>query len=200
MTTVAWLLLGAAIGFVLQSSRFCFAAAISDYILFRGTNGLRFIGGFLLITIPGFALVQYLTVSGGGVLPGKIVPISLGVLLGGLLFGLGMVLAGGCFASSLVRLGEGAGSYALTIVGAVIGIWLVGASGPLQGLAILADGLAVTAVDSISTAPNGGFHLPSLLSGFLPGQVAPWIVGPILSLLVVTAVYLLLALIARRSV
>ncbi len=200
MTTVVWLLLGAAIGFVLQSSRFCFAAAISDYILFRGTNGLRFIGGFLLITIPGFALVQYLAVSGGGVLPGKIVPISLGVLVGGLLFGIGMVLSGGCLVSSLVRLGEGAGSYALTVVGVVIGIWLVGVSGPLHGLAVLADGLVVTAVDSASAAPNGGLHLPSLLSGFVPSQVGPWIVGPTLSLLVVAAVYLLLALMARRSV
>jgi uncharacterized membrane protein YedE/YeeE len=44
-------------------------------------------------------------------------PFFLGSLLGGLVFGVGMILAGGCASSTLWRIGEGHLKLVLTLVG-----------------------------------------------------------------------------------
>jgi hypothetical protein len=107
---VFWLF-GLAFGFVLQKSRFCFASAFRDIFLLRHGRVMKgLIAGLALATV-GFALIMSKTVPNPrlGVMPPEahIMPLGLNIILGGLLFGVGMVVAGGCVSGSIYRIGEG---------------------------------------------------------------------------------------------
>ncbi len=107
---VLWLgfALAVALGWVVQRSHFCTMGAISDWVLMRDATRLRQWGLALAVAMLGL---------GGMTLTGWLSPLNsiyavprfpwLSYLLGGLLFGVGMVLASGCPAKNLVRLGTG---------------------------------------------------------------------------------------------
>jgi uncharacterized membrane protein YedE/YeeE len=122
-------LLGMAAGFTLQRSRFCFASAFRDLFLFgqsRILNGI--IVGLIVLTL-GFALLMYRQVPFPqfGALPAEahILPVGLSTVIGGVLFGVGMVLAGGCSSGSLYRVGEGYVASAVAVLGMVLGLALL---------------------------------------------------------------------------
>jgi len=100
-------MVGLAMGFVLQRSRLCFAAAFRDILMFRDLEPARGVLLLLAISTVGFALLQYRCPPDGAPLPGHIAPAGWHTILGAVMFGLGMVLSGGCSASTLVRMGEG---------------------------------------------------------------------------------------------
>ena len=100
-------IVGLAMGFVLQRSRLCFAAAFRDALMFHDLGPARGVLLLLAVSTAGFALLQYHSFPGGGPLPGHIAPAGWYTVLGAALFGLGMVVSGGCAASTLVRMGEG---------------------------------------------------------------------------------------------
>jgi uncharacterized protein len=107
---VLWggLLIGLAFGAVGQMTRFCVRGAIADWVIFRGPT--RAIAWFMAIAV-GALCVQLLMAT--GLLDGtrtlgwapRLPWVSL--LAGGLLFGFGMVLCGGCPQRSLVKAGSG---------------------------------------------------------------------------------------------
>jgi uncharacterized membrane protein YedE/YeeE len=122
-------LLGMLAGFTLQRSRFCFASAFRDLFLFgqsRIVNGIL-IG--LLVLTAGFALLMYAEVPFPqfGALPAEahILPVGLSTVIGGVLFGAGMVLAGGCSSGSLYRVGEGYVASGVAVLGMVMGLGLL---------------------------------------------------------------------------
>jgi uncharacterized membrane protein YedE/YeeE len=126
---------GAAFGFVLQRSRFCFASAFRDLFLLRDR---RVALGVLAAIATGS--VGYLVVFGAwvpdptaGYLPptAHIAPAGWHLLLGGGAFGLGMVLAGGCISGNLYRLGEGSVTALVALVSAGAGFWGGFAAWPL---------------------------------------------------------------------
>ena len=90
-----WLLAMAA-GFTLQRSRFCFASAFRDLFLFGSSRIMKGIIVGLAVATIGFAINMYSQVPfpGFGVLPNEanILPVGLSTIVGGLLFGFGMVL------------------------------------------------------------------------------------------------------------
>jgi uncharacterized membrane protein YedE/YeeE len=105
---VLMLVLGLAVGVVIQRSRFCFATAFRDAI--AGPEQARAIRLQLGICVgiavgaTGVALLKML----GYIDPYIYVkPASILGVLGGILFGFGMVLAGGCASGSLWRVAEG---------------------------------------------------------------------------------------------
>ncbi len=103
---VFWLF-GVGFGFVLQRSRFCFASGFRDlYLLQDGRVIKGIIAGMAVATI-GFTLVAYKGSPDMAKIPAGVTPLSVATLLGGFLFGLGMVLAGGCASGTLYRIGEG---------------------------------------------------------------------------------------------
>jgi uncharacterized protein len=119
-------LFGLALGFVLQRSRFCFVSAVSNCVLFRDTRLLEGILGGLFIATVGFAFIMYRLVPdpSSGVIPlaAIISPFGWHLALGGVMFGFGMLLAGGCIVGNLYRIGEG-GLPALTaFVGVLVGM------------------------------------------------------------------------------
>lgn len=100
---------GLAFGYILQRSRFCFTASMRDPFLTGSTSLTRTVLAAFAITTIGFAAIKYGAYIKGLPIPGHsyIVPISLATAAGAFMFGVGMVIAGGCASGTLMRVGEG---------------------------------------------------------------------------------------------
>ena len=96
---------GFAIGFVLHRSRFCFARAFREPFMTAEGEMTR---AMILAIALGIPLVAIL-IAAGTIDPYLPIPprFWLGALIGGLIFGIGMVFAGGCASGALWRIGEG---------------------------------------------------------------------------------------------
>lgn len=108
LANLGGLLLGLVFGAVVQRSNFCTMGAISDMVLLGDTSRLRSWILAIAVAMLGSQLLHL----------GSLVDLKasiytgtslnwLGAILGGLLFGFGMVQAGGCGNRTLVRLGAG---------------------------------------------------------------------------------------------
>lgn len=102
---------GLAFGFVLQRSRFCFASAFRDIFLLRHGRSMRGVLAGLTVATLGFTVLMSKQVPNTalGILPpdANVLPLGWHLVVGGLLFGAGMVVAGGCVSGSIYRMGEG---------------------------------------------------------------------------------------------
>jgi uncharacterized membrane protein YedE/YeeE len=99
------ILSGFAFGFILHRSRFCFARVFREpFMTGEGTMTKAMIWALALGIPVSAMMLQYKMVD-----PFLAIPATfwLGSLLGGLIFGVGMVLAGGCASGSMWRMGEG---------------------------------------------------------------------------------------------
>ena len=125
---VLWFL-GMAAGFTLQRSRFCFASAFRDLFLFGSGRIMYGILVGLAVASTGFAIIMHGAVPFPtfGALPPEahILPVGLTTVLGGLFFGFGMVLSGGCVSGSLYRMAEGYVGSWVAVGGIVIGLGLL---------------------------------------------------------------------------
>ena len=114
-------LIGLAIGATLLSAEFGFAAAFRraaefrDFATFR-SHFLMFMLGLALM-VPAIAAGSVL----GLPVTGFATPISPGFVLGALLFGVGMQVAGGCASGTLYLLGGGNAKFAGTLAGFIVG-------------------------------------------------------------------------------
>ncbi len=113
-------IIGVAAGFVMHRADFCLAGAFRDLFLFRKTFMLRAV---LLLVFASMLLsdgARHL-----GLLPFYPFPlmgaISPANFIGGTLFGIGMVLAGGCVVGTLYRSGAGNIPAMLAVAGLVLG-------------------------------------------------------------------------------
>ena len=125
---VFWLA-GIAFGITVQRSRFCFTSAFRDFFLLGQTRILKGMLVGLAVCTVGFVMVMS-TVSpnpGFGAPPSdaNVLPVGLSTLIAGILFGIGMVLAGGCVSGSLYRMGEGYVGSWLAIGGVMVGLFLL---------------------------------------------------------------------------
>lgn len=116
--------LGVAAGFILQRSRFCFTASLRDPVLTGSTSLTRAVVIAITIATAGFAIIQYTEMTRGASIPGNIYPVGLHTVIGATLFGIGMVIAGGCASGTLMRVGEGFIMQMLTLIFFIIGsLW-----------------------------------------------------------------------------
>ncbi len=111
------LVLGLVLGVVGQATRFCVRGAISDWVIYRGPA--RLVSWLLAIGV-GAVCVQAL-ISAGLLDATRTVAWSdrlvwLSYLVGGLLFGYGMILSGGCPQRCLVKAGAGSLRAAVALV------------------------------------------------------------------------------------
>lgn len=95
-------------GFLIHRGHFCTMGAISDWVVMRDATRLRQWALALAVAISGFGAMAWL----GWLSPENTIYAAhhlawLSGLLGGAMFGVGMVLASGCSSKSLVRLGAG---------------------------------------------------------------------------------------------
>jgi uncharacterized protein len=117
---------GTIFGFILQRSRFCFTASLRDPSLTGSTTVTRAVLVAFAITTIGFWAIKYGAFQRGLPIPGQgyVVPVSFGTVTGAFLFGIGMVIAGGCASGTLMRVGEGFTMQVISLVFFIIGsLW-----------------------------------------------------------------------------
>lgn len=158
--------LGILFGYTMQRSRFCFTASLRDPVLTGGTSLTKALIIALSLASVIFAALQ-IKATGWDMsalklsevkLAGYVQDVGVHTIIGGLLFGIGAVIAGGCASGTFMRMGEGFLQQWITLVffiaGSIIGGYaLIGAK---------ATGFLYTPVK---------VYLPQLLGGWLPALI-----------------------------
>jgi uncharacterized membrane protein YedE/YeeE len=99
------LLCGAGFGLIIQRTRFCFVRCFRDPFMTGEGAMARALSISIFISVLGFAALKWNGLRGEAVYATQ--AFWLGGLGGGVIFGFGMVLAGGCGSGSVWRAGEG---------------------------------------------------------------------------------------------
>lgn len=123
------LFFGFLIGLVMHRARFCFVRAFRCPFMTGEAQMVKVVAMSVMIYGMGSAVIKWAWLKEP--MEGVYHPFFLGSLVGGLIFGVGMILAGGCASSTLWRIGEGH----LKLVLALIGFSL---ANPLTSMAIKA--------------------------------------------------------------
>jgi uncharacterized membrane protein YedE/YeeE len=111
MYLVAYIWFGVAYGMMLQYGRFCFASASRD--LFAAGVPRMAVG--ILIALIFFSVVQAI-LAATNMSTFHPAPFGIHMLIAGSIFGVGMVLAGGCASGSLYKVGEGNGTSLIAVI------------------------------------------------------------------------------------
>jgi uncharacterized membrane protein YedE/YeeE len=156
---------GLAFGFILQRARFCFASAFRDiFLMGYGRNMKGLLLGLVVASIGmGLVMSRQVPMTFLGTYPpgANVLPLGIHTALGGLMFGVGMVVSGGCVSGSIYRMGEG-----------YVASW-VAFAGVMGGLLISAYTWNWWWESYISTAPR--IWLPHWLGH--PGALVATLVG-----------------------
>lgn len=99
------LLCGLGFGVIIQRTRFCFVRAFRDPFMTGEGDMARAVAVSILISILGFAALKWGGLRAEGIYVTR--TFWFGSLAGGIVFGFGMLLAGGCGSGSVWRAGEG---------------------------------------------------------------------------------------------
>lgn len=111
---------GTAFGVLIQRGQICFTSAFRDlWLSGRTLLGKALVIGLVVATIATFVALQF-----GGT-AAVIKPAGLGTVVGGTLFGIGIVLAGGCETGMMYRVVEGQVHYWFVFAGNVVGATLL---------------------------------------------------------------------------
>ena len=108
---VAYLWFGFIYGLALQYGRFCFASAFRD--LFAVGVSRMVVGIVIAVVLFGITVAP---VTAIGESTFHAAPWGWHALIGGLIFGFGMVFAGGCASGSLYKIGEGNGTAIIVVL------------------------------------------------------------------------------------
>ena len=115
-TTIGGLLFfGFLIGLVMHRSRFCFVRAFRCPFMTGEAEMVKVVAMSLMIYGMGSAVIKWAWIKEP--MMGVYHPFLLGSLGGGVIFGIGMILAGGCASSTLWRIGEGHLKLVMTLIG-----------------------------------------------------------------------------------
>jgi len=120
ITGLTSLVIGCIAGLVMHRSDFCMAGMMRDLFLFRRYTMLKVLA---LLVLANMILTEVFRLYGWiALFPYPAFgPPALSNLLGGALFGFGMVLAGGCVAGTLYKMGSGNVISMFAFVGLLIG-------------------------------------------------------------------------------
>jgi uncharacterized membrane protein YedE/YeeE len=120
---------GLLFGYILQRGRFCFASAFRDLFLMGESRVMRGVLAGMAVATPLFTVAMVLLHPTP--LPGRyrpevnVLPLGPHTFLAGVLFALGMTLAGGCISGTLYRIGEGYTASLVALLGVFIGFVLL---------------------------------------------------------------------------
>lgn len=158
---VLWAAFGLAVlfGAIAQRTHFCTMGAVSDIVTMGDWSRMR-----MWVLAMGVAMVGFNTMvalgwldAGDTIYAGPRV-IWLSALVGGLMFGFGMVLASGCGSKTLVRIGGG--NLKSLVVFFVLGL---AAFATLRGIAAV---VRVATVDAAALTLASGQDLPSWIASY----------------------------------
>jgi len=155
---------GFGIGFVLHRSRFCFSRVFREpFMTAEGEMTKAMILAIALGAPVGAALIAFGTIDPYLAIPKR---FWLGSLLGGLVFGIGMVFAGGCASGSLWRIGEG---HIKLVVVVIFFAWSGSVAGAiLGGFGILTPDIDIDFLDGVAEITGLGFQ------AFMPDLLGSW--------------------------
>lgn len=163
---LAWaFVLGLALGWLIQRSHFCTMGAISDLVLMGHATRLR---QWVLVVVVGMLGLAGMTVLGwlspfNSIYAGERFP-WVSYVLGGWVFGIGMVLASGCPTKNLVRLGGGSLKALVVLV-----FMATGALGAMRGApALLRAQWLDPMTAGVSSGPFVGQWLAEVLGLSVP--------------------------------
>ena len=108
------LLCGVAFGFIIQRTRFCFVRAFRDPFMTGEGEMARAVSVSIMISLFGFAALKWTGLRGEEIYVTQ--TFWFGSLVGGIIFGFGMLLAGGCGSGSVWRAGEGQVKLILAVI------------------------------------------------------------------------------------
>lgn len=170
-TQVLWaaFALAALFGVIAQRSHFCTMGAVSDIVNMGDWSRMRMwalAAGVVMLGFNGMVALGWVEASKTAYAAPRLLWLS--SIVGGLMFGFGMVLASGCGSKNLVR--AGAGNLKAWVVLLVLGL---SAFATIKGIAAV---VRVATVDRASVDLRSGQDLPSLLSG-ITGLSVPGIAG-----------------------
>lgn len=172
--SIVWTI-GILMGITMQRSRFCFAASFRDPIMVGTTSLFRAVIIGLMISTVGFSIIQYMAI--GSIenyvladIPGQIYPVGFHTILGAILFGTGMVIAGGCASGTLIRIGEGYLMQLVVLIGFIIGTTLGGSHFEFW--------------DKLLISSSKPIYIPQYI-GFIPAVIIQLVVLSILYMLAV---------------
>jgi len=164
------MMIGLGFGYILQRSRFCFTASMRDPVLTGTTSLTKAVIIALAVSSVGYMALQMkatgfdLAKLGSEALPnvsklpGHVRDAGVHTVIGGFLFGIGAVIAGGCASGTLMRMGEGFVQQWIAIIFFIIG--------SVIGMAILP---AIKSVPFLYQATP--VYLPKLLGGWIPALI-----------------------------
>ncbi len=195
------LAIGLTAGFVMHRADFCVTASFRDMFLFRDFFLIRQMVLLVVISMALFEIGRQANVITLYPFPLLGAP-SLANVAGGFIFGIGMVLAGGCVVGSLYKMGGGSTASALAFAGMLAGSAAYAEIHPqwsafTKSTVLLKDAITVPQWLGVSPAAlllplaaGGGIWLVREFRagrmsrpGFATGHLAPWRAAVILALL-----------------
>ena len=117
----AFIIVGISSGMLFARYQFCFASAVRNFIAFRRKEKLIL---FLILVVASAVLLNFFI--GIGLIEETVKSMMPMTFLGGIFFGIGMVIAGGDAAGILFRAGEGNLPAFVCTIGMVAGMALFG--------------------------------------------------------------------------
>ncbi len=155
---------GFAIGFVLHRSRFCLSRVFREPFMTAEGEMTK----ALMLAVALGAPVAALLIFNGTIDPYIAIPARfwLGSALGGLIFGIGMVFAGGCASGSLWRIGEG---HLKLVVAVIFFAWSGSTANAVLGdFGLLAVDIDIDFLDGMAEMTGLGFQafMPDLMGGW----------------------------------
>ncbi len=179
-TALFWMT-GIAFGFILQRSRFCFTASMRDPYLTGSTSVTKAVLIAFAITTIAFTAIKYGAYANGLAIPGQsyIAPVSVATGVGAFMFGIGMVIAGGCASGTLMRIGEGFWMQVIALFFFIVGSFLGAATFGWWERTFIVG------------APR--IFLPDLFGGTdgIGNDGLGWIGGLVLNLLIIAIIYVI---------
>jgi uncharacterized membrane protein YedE/YeeE len=162
--------LGVLFGAIAQRTHFCTMGAVADIVNIGDWSRMRMWMLAIAVAMLGFnGMVALGWLKASDSLYGGSMLLWLSQVVGGLMFGFGMVLASGCGSKTLVRIGGGNLKSLVVFV-----VLALAAFATLKGITAV---LRVATVDSVALALAGPQDLPSIAARLLGGDVARYAGG-----------------------
>jgi uncharacterized membrane protein YedE/YeeE len=150
---------GLIFGYAIQRGGFCLTHALSNAVLMRDGNILRAYVLALLVAMVGVQLIETL-----GLVDIPVRPLRwLSNIVGGLVFGVGIILSGGCSGSTWYRVGEGAIGAWVVLLGFALGA-------TAAGVGILSPVRTLLQKPTVTVGDGGAPTLANIVG------LSPWIV------------------------
>lgn len=163
--------IGFVFGFLLQKGDLCGASACSEVLLMKDWRKLGGLWVAIVVSMAAFAVVQ--AMGWAPLRPKPFYPLN--HVIGGVVFGIGIVLAGGCVTGSLFKAGAGNLNSMVALVAIPLGVGMI-EYGPLQSAKKAMMRVAVDATDGVALSLPAITGLPfgalALVFGLLTLVVA----------------------------